>query len=333
MLIVSANYQVFFIPNLFILITIYILYRTPPKKVDVTEETELQRLMKKVGKRNLDPSNPSHEEEKIKTDLVRTNSLAKPNTSKSTNESVGTPITFLPTKSSDVRKASSFRVQPLTNLTNNASITQNNEAFNKDNIREDVDDGSELKQKLKLRKEAIYNTKISDASLSRSQHTNTFNSLPPINSSNRINEVDQEIPSSEDDSVENQYVRVAKPHIPPSLPEKGKNFLPLPPKNIDNVDNNEDHYAVPKRVTTQTPANNKYKRRSLTKPQVPNKPITLRKPPIVAKPAALRLDTNTGATSKNRTACKAVLHTNAANKTHLKLFQPVNDAHSRIKGN
>ena len=286
--------------------------------------------MKKVGKRNLDPSNASHEEENLKADSTENhkNSLAKPSTSKSTNEFLGTPMTSLSTKLTDVRKASSFRAQPLSNLTNNASITQNNEAFNKENIREEVDDGSELKQKLKLRKEIIYGTKISDASLSRSQNTNTFKSLPPINPSNRRNEVAQEIPSSEDDSVENQYVRVEKPHIPPSLPEKGKNFLPLPPKNVDN----EDHYAVPKRVTTQTPANDRYKRRSLTKPQVPSKPITLRKPPIVAKPAALRLDTNAGATSKNRTACKAVLHTNAANKTHLKLFQPVNDAHSRIKG-
>jgi hypothetical protein len=288
--------------------------------------------MKRVGKRNLDPSNASHEEENKKTELVRTNSLAKPSTSKATNDIVGAPITSLSTKSSDVRKTSSFRVQPLANLTNNASIRQNNERFNNDNIREDVDDGSELQQKLKLRKQVIYDTKIDDTSLSRSQHTNTFNSLPPINSSNQINERVLEIPSSEDDSVENQYMRVEKPPVPPSLPDKGKNFLPLPPKTLGNVDNNEDHYAVPKRVTPQTQGNNRYKRRSLTKPQVPNKPITLRKPPIVAKPAALRLDTNAGAASKNRTACKAVLHTNAANKTHLKLFQPVNDAHNRIKG-
>ena len=299
----------------------------------VTEETELQRLMKRVGKRNLDPSNAAiGDDEKKKIDLVRTNSLAKPSTSKSTNEFLGTPITPLSTKSSDVRKASSFRVQPLANLTNNASVTQNSEEFSKGNIREDVDDGSELQQKLKLRKEAIYNTKLSNVSLSKIQPTNTFSSLPPNNSSNVINEGDLEIPSSEDDSVENQYMRVEKPPPPPVIPEKGKHFLPLPPKNVGKEDNSEDHYAVPKRVTPQTQGNNRYKRRSLTKPQVPNKPITLRKPPIVAKPAALRLDSNAGATSKNRTACKAVLHTNAANKTHLKLFQPVNDAHSRIKG-
>ena len=96
----------------------------------------------------------------------------------------------------------------------------------------------------------------------------------------------------------------------------------------------EEHYAVPKTLSAQTQRGNiKYKRRSLTKPQVPNKPVTLRKPPIVAKPPSLRPEANERIAAKNRTACKAVLHTSATNKMHLKLFQPANDAHSRIRGN
>ena len=104
---------------------------------------------------------------------------------------------------------------------------------------------------------------------------------------------------------------------PPHLPDKSKNVIPLPPKT--NVSNNlEEHYAVPKTLSTQTQRGNiKYKRRSLTKPQVPNKPVTLRKPPIVAKPPSLRPEANERIVPKNRTACKAVLHTTGTNKTHL----------------
>ena len=89
---------------------------------------------------------------------------------------------------------------------------------------------------------------------------------------------------------------------------------------------------MPKNIQSKDAPEECKPKRSLTKPQVPNKPITMRKPPLSAKPPTLKMQTNPGTNARNRTACKAVLHTNAANKTHLKLFQPVNDAHSRIKG-
>ena len=117
------------------------------------------------------------------------------------------------------------------------------------------------------------------------------------------------------------------------LPDKGQNALPLPPKKNNFAFVEEEHYAVPKNLQSKDELEeNKPKRRSLSKPVVPSKPITLRKPPLTAKPPTLKMQTNPGTNARNRTACKAVLHTNAANKTHLKLFQPVNDAHSRIKG-
>ena len=284
--------------------------------------------MKRVAKRNLEPSDPSSQGNNKKSELLRTGSLSRPNLSTREEAIKRNPEISKP---SGIQKAASFKTRHV------ASVATRSEMSRQDEIEED---GSELQQKLKLRCQKIsISTPQQNTFQSVPQSTpdakNNFNSLPPLAPimNNGIN--DQDVDSCDEDTNDDGCMKVEEvlAPAPPSLPGKSKNALPLPPKKNSFIQEEEEHYAVPKRIPSpQANEDNKHKRRSLTKPQVPNKPIALRKPPLTVKPPALKMQSNPGANARNRTACKAVLHTNAANKTHLKLFQPVNDAHSRIKG-
>ena len=98
---------------------------------------------------------------------------------------------------------------------------------------------------------------------------------------------------------------------PPALPPKGRfvssdNLSPsppaLPPKKNNFQYQEEEHYAVPKNIQSKdAPEECKPKIRNLTKPQVPNKPITMRKPPLSTKPPTLNIQTNPGTNARNRT--------------------------------
>ena len=291
--------------------------------------------MKRVAKRNLQPPDPSPQGTNKKTELLRTGSLSRPNLL-SENEKISKPS--LLSKPSGIQKASSFKTRTSSSSLNNMH----------------QEEGIESELQRKLQKQC---RKISDAA-SASQKTiseppnkessqeirkpkpnrfdeNAFNSLPLCNSTMDDISNDQDGDSSQEDTDENGYMRVPGAYVPapPTLPNKGENALPLPPKKNNFQYQEEEHYAVPKNIQSkEAPEECKPRIRSLTKPQVPNKPITMRKPPLSAKPPTLKMQTNPGTNARNRTACKAVLHTNASNKTHLKLFQPVNDAHTRIKG-
>ena len=290
--------------------------------------------MKRVAKRNLQPPEPSPQVNHKKTELLRTGSLSRPNLL-SENEKISKPS--LLSKPSGIQKASSFKTRTSSSSLNNMH----------------QEEGIESELQRKLQKQC---RKISDAA-SASQKTiretpnqelskeirkpkpnrydaNAFNSLPVSTSTTNDINNDQNDNSSQEDTDENGYMRVPEAYVPqpPALPNKGENTLPLPPKRNDFQYEEEQHYAVPKNIQSKEAPEECKPKRSLTKPQIPNKPITMRKPPLLAKPPTLKMQTNPGTNARNRTACKAVLHTNAANKTHLKLFQPVNDAHSRIKG-
>ena len=286
--------------------------------------------MKKVGKRNLDNSVSSEMVDNEQTDMNKMNAFCVSTALKPMNNVNDDSISRVHPNRPTIVKASSFKHQPLKNDSHQSEL---NTMKSSNSIIDKKDSGSELQHKLKSRCQ-----KIDEAIDLQTNNRSSYNSLPPLSPMNGSSAEDKEIElgdnlsnSSAEKNMgsDNKYITSSPPH----LPDKSKNVIPLPPKS--NANNNlEEHYAVPKTLSTQTQRGNiKYKRRSLTKPQVPSKPVTLRKPPIVAKPPSLRPEANERTVAKNRTACKAVLHTSATNKTHLKLFQPANDAHSRIRGN
>ena len=285
--------------------------------------------MKKVGKRNLDSSVSSEMIENEQTNFNNNNAFCVSTALKPLKDIKDNTISCVHPNRPTIVKASSFKHQPLKNGSQQSEL---NKIKSSNSIVEKTESSSELQHKLKSRCQ-----KIDEAFHLQTNDQTSYNSLPPLSPKDGASTEDKETESGENllNSPAEKYMDSDKKYstsIPPRLPNKSKNVIPLPPKSNAN-DSLEEHYAVPKTLSTQTQRGNiKYKRRSLTKPQVPNKPVTLRKPPIVAKPPSLKPEANERIVAKNRTACKAVLHTSATNKTHLKLFQPANDAHSRIRG-